>query len=128
MAILAGAKVDAADLTALGAAWTAYTPTLTNLTGGAASGAFAQVGKTLFLRGNISAGTVTAAGIVSISLPAGLTLATSVIVGCATGRVVRSGLASVSTNLLEVAAVDGTNLALAASMVNTRWTGVVEVV
>lgn len=55
-------------------AWTAYTPTFTNITSGAGAFAYQLVGKTLRLRGYFSAGTVTANGVCRFSLPASLSV------------------------------------------------------
>lgn len=50
-----------------------YTPTLTNVTGGATTGQYLWNGKWLIVWATITAGTATAAGTVAISLPAGIT-------------------------------------------------------
>lgn len=52
-------------------AWTAYTPTGTNITGGTYDAAYKKIGKIGFLRINITAGTATAAGTIAVSLPSG---------------------------------------------------------
>lgn len=127
MAILAGAKVDAADLAALGGAWTAYTPTLTNVTGGVAAAAFALVGKTLFLRGAFTAGTVTAAGIVTVSLPAGVTIGVTQNITAIFGRTGRSCVVNSTGSVIEISPIDGSNFAAAQALVAQRWGGVVEV-
>lgn len=54
----------------LSTAWVAYTPTFTNITGAAGSFAYKIVGKTMFLRYDITAGTATATGLCYFSLPA----------------------------------------------------------
>jgi hypothetical protein len=125
VAIQAGSKVDASDLAALGVAWTAYTPTLTNVTAGAVSAAYALVGKTLLVRGVFSAGTVTAAGIVSVTLPLSLTVGTSQALSAQNVRTLRTALAS--AGVIELSNSDGTNFAAAAALANTRWSGVLEV-
>jgi hypothetical protein len=60
-------------LTGIQAAWTAYTPTLGNITlgNGTLACAFTRYGKTIKARGNLIAGTTTtfAAGVLSFSLP-----------------------------------------------------------
>lgn len=48
-------------------AWTTYTPTFTNVTGGAATARYRRVGKTLHFRVDFTAGTATAAGAVTAS-------------------------------------------------------------
>jgi hypothetical protein len=47
--------------------WTTYTPTFTNVTGGAATARYMRVGKTLHFRVDFTAGTATAAGAVTAS-------------------------------------------------------------
>lgn len=54
-------------------AWSTYTPTLANVTGGTVAGAYQQFGKTMFLNLNITAGTATGAGPITISLPGSAT-------------------------------------------------------
>ena len=51
-------------------AWTAYTPTSTNISGGAFTAAAKKIGKIGFVRINITSGTATAAGSVQVTLPA----------------------------------------------------------
>lgn len=50
---------------------TVYTPTFTNVTGGAGDFRYRKIGRLGFIIGDFSAGTATAAGVVNISLPAG---------------------------------------------------------
>lgn len=52
-------------------AWTSYTPTGTNISSGAYTAAYKKIGKIGFVRINITAGTATAAGSVSVTLPSG---------------------------------------------------------
>lgn len=59
--------------TAGGGAWTSYTPTFTNITSGAGNFAYKIVGKTLYLRADFTAGTATANGVCTFSLPSGVT-------------------------------------------------------
>ena len=54
-------------------ALTTYTPTFTNVTGGAGTFAYRRMGKLGFVRGAFSAGTATAAAAIQISLPTGWT-------------------------------------------------------
>lgn len=70
----AAGNVVANNLTS---AWTSYTPTFTNVTGGAGLFAYLLLGKTLFIRGQFTAGTATAAAVVGFSLPASLTVPTT---------------------------------------------------
>ena len=65
--------VSGTSLAADRTAWTAYTPTLTNITGGTVVGAYKLIGKTLYLRVHVTAGTYTANTVATYSLPAGLT-------------------------------------------------------
>jgi hypothetical protein len=51
--------------------WTTYTPTFTNITGGAGQFAYKQIGKTLFIRAYMTGGTLTALGGIGISFPSG---------------------------------------------------------
>lgn len=55
-------------------ALTTYTPTFTNITGGAGTFAFRRLGKIGFVSGAFTAGTATAAAAVQLSLPAGWTM------------------------------------------------------
>jgi hypothetical protein len=127
MAILAGAKVDAADTAALGVGWTAYTPTLGNVTGGVGTFAYLLVGKTLLLRGNLTAGTATAAGLVTVTLPAGMTgAAIPQYLGVSQSRTQRMGILNNGTNVLELNNSDGSTFTLAFSLVALRWAGVLE--
>ena len=89
-----------------GGQWNAWTSTtFTNVTSGAISGAYMQVGKTLFLRGTFTAGTVTATGTFAISLP---------VLGTAAGRFIIS--ASNGTSLLAAnIAAAGTTITIAGS-------------
>jgi hypothetical protein len=52
-------------------AFTTYTPTLGNVSGGATSGRFVKIGKIGFFRATITAGTATATAAITISLPTG---------------------------------------------------------
>lgn len=56
-------------------AWATYTPTLTNATAATVSGAYQQIGKSGHFRINVTAGTATAAGTFTATLPAGWTVA-----------------------------------------------------
>lgn len=53
--------------------WTSYTPTGTNISTGVYTAAYKKVGKIGFVRINITSGTATAAGSVSVTLPSGWT-------------------------------------------------------
>lgn len=96
-----------------GGQWVAWTSTtFTNITGGVISGAYMQVGKTLFLRGGFTAGTVTAAGTWSITLP---------VLGTAAGRHLIYGLQS-TTICSGLIASGGTTITFSASNTSTAST------
>lgn len=103
-------------------AWTSYTPTGTNITGGTYSAAYRRMGKIGMVRVNITAGTATAAGSVAVSLPSGWTPTAN---GGACAMNATSGLFTVlinaSTSVLTVYNGTGVaNFAAAASLTNTR--------
>ena len=130
MAILAGGIVDAGDLAAIGVAWQAYTPSFINVSGTPSGGtyAYAVVGKTMFLRGEFPSGcTATAAAVVGVSLPSGVTVTANQAISGLQTRTVRTALVNASTDRVELTNSDGTNFAAAASLTNLRWTGVVEI-
>lgn len=58
-------------------AFTAYTPALTNVTSGTASGRFVKIGKIGFFRAQVSAGYATANGAITVGLPTGWTIQTA---------------------------------------------------
>lgn len=62
-------------------AWATYTPTLTNATGATVSGAYMRVGKTGHFRINVTAGTATAAGTFTATLPPGWTAGSAATTG-----------------------------------------------
>lgn len=98
-----------------GAAWAVvnepaqtYTPTLTNVTGGTVSAEYVRVRDKVWVEGNITAGTATAAGVITVSLPSGLAVTSrrdvipvSVIlrVGGVFGRVVAGRVQSSGTEI-----------------------------
>lgn len=127
MTLAAGGKVDVADFGGIGGFWTSYTPTFTNITSGAGVFAYMLVGKTLFLRGNMTGGTATAASFVSISIPSGFTPASNFAIACVQTRTGKAAIVNQGTSNVEVSNIDGTNFAAAASLTNLRWTGVIEV-
>lgn len=63
----------AQDIDAYFGASTAYTPTFANVTGGAGTFTYRNMGKFLYVSGDFSAGTATAAGSITVTLPAGIT-------------------------------------------------------
>ncbi len=56
-------------------AWTSFSPAFTNVTSGAGSFAYKQVGKILFVRGRFTGGTATGAANIAVTLPGGLSAA-----------------------------------------------------
>lgn len=122
------ARVDSAGnifATNLTNAWTAYTPTFTNVTSGSGTFAFLLMGKTLFVRGIFLGGTATAAGQISATLPSSLTSAvagTSVVFG-------NSGATLVpwSTTHATTMSTIGTPFTLGQSLVALNFNGVIEV-
>ena len=113
-------------------AWTTYTPSFTNVSGGTGSGAeyaFQLAGKTLRLRGSVptSGCTATAAGICSFSLPSGLTPAGNQGVTAIISRTLFTGLVNQGTSDVEVSTSSGGNFTAGQSLSNLRWSGVVEV-
>lgn len=103
-------------------AWTTYTPTFTNLTSPTGSFAYKQVGKTLFLRHYFTGGTVTANGVVTATLPTGLTSITGASVplaamGLANGAYAPGGSTTVTTY----------SLSAASGLSGIGWAGPIEV-
>lgn len=115
---------------ALDTAWTTYTPSLTNITGGGATiAAYKFLGaKTIALRGSVATGaTATAAGIVGVSVPFTFPIQTQPL-SVNQGRTVMGGVASSGTGDIEMSTSAGANFAAGASLSALRWAGVIEVV
>jgi hypothetical protein len=93
-----------------GGQWSSWTSTtFTNITGGVISGAYMLVGKTLFLRAAFTAGTVTATGTWSLTLPVLGTAAGRHLVYALQNTVICSGLiASGGTTITFAASNTGT--------------------
>lgn len=108
-------------------AWTTYTPTFGNITGGAGVFAYLIKDKCLKLRGSLSAGTATAAGICTITPPPGITIGVTQVLQCTQGRQVRAGIANQTGNILEFSNSDGSNFAAAAALVALRYNGEIEI-
>lgn len=110
-------------------ATTSYTPTTTNVTGGTKTGNYRIDGKWLTFWAQITSGTATAAGTVTISLPAGVTSAGRVqLVNGMKGAAVAS--AYVNSNSTDVTChVDaaGNNFALGGSVGTYRIDGRIEI-
>jgi len=113
------------------AAWLSFTPTYTNVTSGAGTFSYRKVGTTLFYRGTFTGGTVTAAGTVSITLPASVTLAGASSIrqpfSAHNGAAVTyaRGLGG-GTTITFWADTAGTQFALSASLTNLSFSGVFE--
>lgn len=113
----------------LNAAWTSFTPTLTNVTGASGvGGAYKLMGKTLFFRMSVTGGTVTSgASAVTLSLPASLAGAGAAQpVTAINGAVIRASVGSGAT-VVSIADSAGANLATSTSLANLRITGMIEV-
>lgn len=114
-------------LGSLMAAPTTYAPTLTNVTTGTVTGRWWQVGKLLFLAIDITAGTVTALGAVTVTLPAGKisdTVLGSALSANRNGTVMSARVAAAATAITLVNA-DATSPAAATALAPTRITGMV---
>lgn len=117
--------VIATDIDALYGALTTYTPTTTNVTGGTVTGRFRKLGKLGVLHIQFTAGTATAAGVITASLPAGWTTLTLGVQGLnanngATGIVY--AYAS-GTTVTVGSSTAGANFTLGASVASVRVTG-----
>lgn len=103
---------------------TTYTPTLTNVTGGTVSGRFYKIGKLGFVHVFFSAGTATAAGNVTATLPAGWT---TLAVGAQTLGATSGGgaiFASASATTITITSSPaGATWTLGASVAGIRVTG-----
>jgi hypothetical protein len=110
-------------------AFTTYTPTLGNVSGGATSGRFVNIGKIGFFRATITAGTATAGGSITISLPTGWTIQTA-FNQLVDGANVNSCYAVIATGTPTVVSVfkdsDATNWTAGNSVASVRVQGWVE--
>tara|TARA_R110000868_G_scaffold11958_1_gene58005 strand:- start:363 stop:833 length:471 start_codon:yes stop_codon:yes gene_type:complete len=92
---VAGQVLTAAELNAMGGAWTSYTPTWTGITtgDGTNSGGYVQFGRTTFWRARFTLGTTSAiTGAITVTLPAsGGALRDSTEVGIYTVKILDSG-------------------------------------
>jgi hypothetical protein len=113
------------------AAWTNYNPTpFTNVTGGTATAYYLQMGKTLFIRGTFSAGTATAAAVIQVSLPAGMTAKNAgggqAIMAQNNNAAVGSNIAQNGTTIRIAKDMAFGNWAASDSIANVHWNGVIE--
>lgn len=93
----------------LGGQWTVWnTTTFTNVTGGTIAGAYLQVGKSLFFRISFTAGTVTGAGTIAVSLP---------VLGSAVARTLYSAVNN-ATVISSYSAAAGTTIIISNSATN----------
>jgi hypothetical protein len=113
------------DIDAYFGAPTTYTPTTTNITGGTVTGRFTRMGKLGIISIGISAGTATAAGTVSCSLPSGWTTAgVSQVLPAFNGTALISVNAAASSSTVTIRAdATGNNWTLGASVVGVRING-----
>lgn len=114
----------------LGTSWTTFTPTLTNVTGGTASGSYLQVGKTLFFNLNITAGTATAGGTISATFggggtSSGLIQLCSAMVGVS---IVTAHVSASDTKVTIYSTTAGGAFTGGASVAQVRCSGVIELV
>lgn len=120
---LNGAILDGVNSATIAGAWTAWTPTFTNCTSPAGTFMYRKIGKTLYVRGYFSAGTVTAGGGITVTLPAGLSAAAGV-------NQILAG--AVNSGVVYFYAGGGTTFSTGtltggSSLVGTAFTGVLEV-
>lgn len=108
----------AADRTA----WTAFTPTFTNVTGGVVSAAYRQIGKILHVHCIFTAGTATATGVVGVRLPSTLASAASQWLIGSTGTGSLWSVPNAATSVSTVNTVAG-----GASLVGIGFSGSIEV-
>lgn len=105
---------------------TTYTPTLGNVTGGTPTGTYQVWDKVVHLSVNMVAGTVTANGSITISLPAGLTSAASPSLQVALGQIgatpalASARIANSSSSISCFADAAGNNWAASAALASFR--------
>lgn len=105
---------------------TNYTPTLTNVTGGTVVGRFVKMGKLGYVLVYLTAGTATAAGTITATLPAGWTSASgaSQVIPAVNGSALASvTVGSAATTMTIRADASGNNFTLGASLTNIRVNG-----
>lgn len=104
---------------------TTYTPTTTNVTGGTVAGRFTKLGKLGLVSVGISAGTATAAGVITVSLPAGWTTAAvlQAVPAINSAAVISASAAASGTTITVRADAAGNNWTLGASLTGVRLNG-----
>lgn len=102
-----------------------YTPTTTNVTTPTASGRFVRMGKLGLVQVGFTAGTVTAAGTFTVTLPAGwTTVNVSQVVPARNGSLLCTAYAAVSGTTITVHAdASGNNWTLGAAVSGVRLNG-----
>lgn len=111
---------------ALASAGTAWTPTLGNVTTGTVTATYTQVGKLVYVSVEFTAGTATAAAVVTLSTPASLSsVRTQGLIAMNAGAL-RSARVTTTTITL-CADTAGANFGAGASLVNTRINGWFEI-
>lgn len=118
----------ASNIDAFFGAPTTYTPTLTNVTSGTASGRYVRMGKLGLVSIGISAGTATAAGTISATLPSGWTTVAVIqivpaVQSTTTAVVISVTAAASATTVVIRADAAGANFGLGASVVGVRLNG-----
>lgn len=104
---------------------TSYTPTLTNVTTGTVAGRFYKIGKLGFVSIGFSAGTATAAGTITATLPAGwTTVAIAQVIPARNGVAISSAqVAASGTTVTIYTDAAGNNFTLGASVTGIRLNG-----
>jgi hypothetical protein len=107
------------------AAPTSYTPTTTNITAGTVAGRYTRLGKLGLFSIGISAGTATAAGVITLTLPSGWTTAAvlQVVPAVNSAAVISATAAASGTTVTVRADAAGTNWTLGASLTGVRLNG-----
>lgn len=119
--------VPAADaIQALASAGTAFTPSFTNVTGGAATATYTQVGKLVYISVDITAGTATAAAACSFTLPGSVSAVRPQGVFCMNVANLQAARV-VTTSCTFYATAAGGNFGAGASLVSTRINGWFEI-
>jgi hypothetical protein len=107
--------------------WATYAPAFTNVTGGAGTFRYRVEGKTLFLKGNFSAGTATAAGVIQVALPAGMSALHSAVVPAQNNNVpVAANTITGGTTVRVFADNVPNNFAAGASVAAVHYNGEIE--
>lgn len=114
------------DIDGYWGALTAYTPTTTNVTGATTSGFYVRMGKLGFVFAQISAGTATANGSVSLSLPSGWTSTRVSPLDGQRGTVTTTAFATAGTTITCHKDSDGTNFTLGDTVSTYRVVGWLE--